>query len=121
MRRSCKNSSHSYLMSSTHSAPAPSACSHAASKQASGQQAKQPRSGCIKTRKLWVQDMLQLLRPRLTIIRLGAGKEKAPPPEETLDTFRAASGLEPAQVQQPWHTLAISAAGCTVCCQHQFG
>ena len=53
-----------------------------------------------------MQDMLQLLRPRLTIIRLGAGKEKAPPPEETLDTFRAASGLEPAQVQQAWRILS---------------
>ena len=65
-----------------------------------------------------MQDMLQLLRPRLTVIRLGAGKEKAPPPEETLDTFRAASGLEPAQVQQARRILpqATDGAGCSAGC-----
>ena len=47
----------------------------------------------------FLQDMLQLLRPHLTIIRLGAGSagDKVKPPEVTDASFREAQKLEPAQ------------------------
>ena len=72
-----------------------------------------------------MQDMLQLLRPRLTVIRLGAGKEKAPPPRRDAGHLQGsqrpgacsgAAGLAHPSTGDRWCRLQcwLRVTGCTL-------